>query len=556
MKLEIPIKNQVWTPNYNGKYWGDIVSAFRADLLTERGSVMRGMPALAPHTTNDDTTDMGLPSDIVEFDGYYWTFSTKVLRTNAWSTKFSVDTLTNSPTDLSDADGIVYQDALIVSRPTDLARLTSSTGSWDASWWVTTLGKSALQNVSHPLAVMGSHLFIGDKNNMHDIFGGDTVYLNRYTVPDTENATIEWIETTSDYVYLGIKFTEREHTYMIVEFDPISETSKEIYLEQDARGFILNDTFYLILEDGSIKVRQPTRYRLNPVFNKVAQFPTGGGNNVITLPHRNGWTTYRGKPFFFIKENTLPYNPAGIYILDTDIGAVYHYTGIGCEKTYGFPSLESSTFLYYSSDDNKWFTGVEYYKPGIGYKTGVFSFLAIPGTTLALNSSWIELPRMLSSELDEIWQNVIIGKSALTEDNTIVTIEYKIIDGGPYGEWSGTWQADNKFSYSSTPDNLEVGNAVMIIKGDGAGLIAHITDIDTTASSITIDTSISGASGDMTFWIDTYKKIDSITFQNGYEMRSFPNSPLINPWIQIRLIINQQGISKVLVQHKPNNILE
>lgn len=561
MKTSFPIKNLVWTPNYLGRYWGDIVSAFRIDLWWERGLVL-GKIGMGVQTSELDTADMDkTPSDLVEFDGYYWTFTSKVLKTaNILTTKFAADALTNTPIDLDDADGVVYQNKLIVSRPTDLAMLSSATASWDATWWTVTLGQPALQSVSHPLATMGSaHLFIGDKNNMHDVFGSDTVYLNRYTVPDTENATIEWIETTSDFVYLGVSFSEGEHTYMVVEFDPISEKAKEIYFDQKAMGFVWNDSFYIILEDGSVKMRQPSSYRVNPIFVPVAQFPIDMRWKKVDLPHRNGWDIYRDKPIFFLKNSAYAlYTPAGIYLLDKDIGAVYHWSTVGDDKTYGCPvtndseALKGRGFLYVDKN-NTISVGASVYRTNLAYLRGIFTSSAAPKPN---SFAWAELPRIPTTELDELWQNISVAVSSLSQATNNITIEYKTEDAGTMVFYGGTWTADNKFTYSGSPNNLVVGNAVMILEGDGAGLIAHITDIDTGTTTITIDKSVSGASGDMEYWIDTYKKVESLSLDNGYQLFSFPEQPLTSTWIQVRLLIEQGGFSSVSIKHKPNNSLE
>ncbi len=553
MKTNFPIKNQIWTPSYFGEYWGDFVNAFSINLFSKRGAVLSQI-GLGPHTTKSDTADMDrIPSDMVEFDNYYWTFTSKVMKTDNLVNKFAADTLTNSPTDLNDADGIVYQNKLIVSRPTDLAMLNSASGTWDKTWWTGTLGQSALQNCSHPLATMGSaHLFVGDKNNMHDIFGGDTVYLNRYTIPDTENATIEWIKTTSDFVYLGVEIDDGEHKYMVVEFDPISEKSKEIYLNQKAMGFVWNDSFYLILEDGSIKIRSGS-YALTPIFEKVAQFPVSKDAKVIKLPHRNGVSIYRDKPIFFLKEYAEGlYTPAGIYILDKDVG-VYHWKALGDSHNYGCLAIQGYGVLYVDKDDFI-FAGADvattdYYSVTRGL------FCDAWASSYPQRFSWIELPEIRSSELDDIWQNIAIFVKNYYDTNKI-TIQYKTEYAGDWANWSGTWKSDNSFTYSGSPYNLEVGNSVVILQGYGGGLIAHITDINTSTKTITIDKSVSGASGDMKFWIDTYKKVGTIELENGYEMISFPSQPLISPSIQVRLLIEEGGILSTKIQHKPNNILE
>ena len=559
MKASFPIKNQIWTPNYLGKYWGDIVSAFGIDLFTERGSVITGQ-RVGPHTTVFDTSDMNkTPSDMVEFDGYYWTFTTKVMKTSSLTNKFAKDTLTNTPTDLNDADGVVYQNKLIVSRPTDLAMLSSASGSWNKTWWTGTLGKPALQNCIHPLATMGSaHLFVGDKNNMHDIFGGDTVYLNRYTIPDTKNALIEWIKVTSDFVYLGVKFSDdSKRKYMIVEFDPISEKAKEVYLNQEAMGFVWDDTFYIILEDGSVKVRSGS-YASTPVFEKVAQFPLCRSWRRIKLPHRNGISIYKDKPIFFLRQlSEALYDPAGIYILDKEVG-IYHWGKFGYDKSYGCPLTNTSESLYgrgflYVDKDDVILAGASFEGTNLVYLRGVYSSAWY--SSRPQNFSWIELPEIRSSELEEIWQNVAVFVEDYNQTNE-VTIQYKTKHSGSMIFYGGTWSSDNTFTYSGTPSNLEVGNSVMILKGDGAGLIAHITNINTSSKTITIDKSVSGASGNMQFWIDTYKKVGAVSVKNGYEMVSFPSAPLFSPWIQVRLLIEAGRLSSVFVQHRPNNILE
>ena len=557
MKTNFPIKNQIWTPSYIGEYWGDFVRAFRINLYRDRGNI-RFNYGLGIHTSNQDNSALIYRvSAFIYFDGYYWAFAKKVLKTEDLWNKFEVDTLANSPTDLNDADAVIYQDKLIVSRPTDLAMLTSSSGTWDATWWTGTLGQPALQNCSHPLATMGSaHLFVGDKNNMHDIFGGDTVYLNRYTIPD-ENAEIEWIRTTSDFVYIGVNF-EGKDKYMVVEFDPISEKSKEIFLDQKAMGFVWNDVFYLILEDGSLKVRSGS-YATTPLFEKIAQFPAYyGSKQPFRLPHRNGIAIYRGRPIFLVKETDDKVTGlGGIYVFDKEVG-IYHWDTVGNDKSYGFPILHYAGALYVY-ENNAILASAEVYSTNLNSLKGIFCnwYSEKPE-----KFSWIELPEITTTELDELWQNIAIFGRKLwgTDANPKVTVQYRVKkpDAMPYSG-KGTWNSENSFSYTlytdATANDLAVGNTVMIMEGDGAGLIAHITDVDTENKIITIDKSVSGASGDLYFYLDGYKKVGTVTLENSYKILSFPQ-PLISPWLQVRLIIEQYPITAVSIQHKPNNILE
>ena len=134
---------------------------------------------------------------------------------------------------------------------------------------------------------------------------------------------------------------------------------------------------------------------------------------------------------------------------------------------------------------------------------------------------------------------------------------YKTKSGGILYEISGSWNGSDTIStFLSSIKNLEVGNFVFIVNGQGAGKYSFIKEIKTSTNEIVLEDSI-GGSGSIYFVVDTYKKVNqSITqYSDDYIMLNLPQG-LVSSWIQFRILMKNGSITRIVVQGEPNNTLQ
>jgi hypothetical protein len=120
-------------------------------------------------------------------------------------------------------------------------------------------------------------------------------------------------------------------------------------------------------------------------------------------------------------------------------------------------------------------------------------------------------PKMFSQETTDKFNNFVIKYSPLLKDDKII-IKYRTTDDGVTNiystDWDMTWTSSTTFTSTETGwSNAEVGDEVEILRGAGAGLLAHITDISVVTGTYTITI-------DETFDNYTVNDIGIATFRN------------------------------------------
>lgn len=584
-RISFPARNQIWEPSYLGDYWGDFTNSFNLNFSKSLGKIVPG-GSLAG-TTNQDISSLGritpslplvpyvasqVPTGFVIFKGTIWAVADRVYRESESSYEFEPDSYANSPVLLDDADIIVFRDQnddpiLIVSKSTDLAKLGYNSTSWDANWWTVTLGQPPLNDTVHPLAVLGKHLFIGDGHLLHSVDQGGNVYKRRLIFP--YDAKIKWIKTTPERVFLGVFYSESK--FSVVEYDPLNEKAREFIIDDgECVGFILDDNLHILTEIGNLK------YFNGNGFTYYADFPNKA-SGIRTLPHRNGIAVGREGPLFLVNYLKIPDSLAGIYLYDKKTGAVYHKHsivfnydsllsfGVGVFEKVGalFYSYRAHRF-FYSDYSHNLYAGVELYKTGLNLQSGIYCLYPPPhleGNRKREARGFIVLPKLKSTEIDNLWQNVFC-KYYLSRGKIIIKYQKEIPDyKNKYFKedfYKGTWITSNSFTFEA-PLNIgwQKGDEVYILGGNGAGLSSHITDIDFVNRVITIEDSVNGASGRFLFLVDNYRKLGEITDVNSMNQK-LPFPEIVNSnWIRLKIELRGEvELEEVQIQYQPNTQIE
>jgi hypothetical protein len=559
-KISFPLNNQIWEPNYLGDHWGDFNYSFAINLFFDRSKVFTTKP-FTPYTTNQDISSLiSSPTDFAYFDNYYWTVERRVYKLYKYDFliyKFSIDTDTNSPTNLDDADIEVFGNKLIVSRPRDLAKREAGENVWLADWWTASssdggLEQPQLNDSVHPLATFGKHLFIGDKNLLHSVDMGDNVYRNRLIFP--ENATIKWIKTTATRVFLGVKYDD--DSFEVVEYDPLMENYREWFSDDgEMVGFIWNNNLFVVSKMGNLY-----EWTGNG-FSFFAKFPTESNldsenKNYFLLPHRNGIVVVNNIPHFLIsQEYGVKGHFAGIYICDPEIKQIYHYKALVFDPSasYGTMLFRDVGGLYYDRKYKYILAGVSPYIDDTSARSGIYISYS-PGTVAR---SHIVLPKIKTGAIDNIWKKVLIKYKLGSEEGSKIIVKYQTKEDKnnyPNFRIRGFWESSNKIRvFYDFRDKWKIGDELIILSGYGSGLITRIKDID--YPYITIEESVSGTSGYLYFTVTNFRKMGEITDNSKTEQfLSFPENPLISDWIRLKLELRGEGtaLENIDIYYEPN----
>jgi len=119
--------------------------------------------------------------------------------------------------------------------------------------------------------------------------------------------------------------------------------------------------------------------------------------------------------------------------------------------------------------------------------------------------------KLISQNIKEVWQDIVLKY----EGGSFVVKQRKEPKSPTESEvFNGTWTANNKFTCTdasfdtaTTAGNIKEGDEVIVRKGQGSGLLAHITDIPGTA--VTIDEEMAFTSGTFTFSCERWNKINT-----------------------------------------------
>lgn len=153
---------------------------------------------------------------------------------------------------------------------------------------------------------------------------------------------------------------------------------------------------------------------------------------------------------------------------------------------------------------------------------------SIAMTSLAANVGEMTTQRMSALGTIDTWQKVIVRYRNLTSQDKIV-VKYKVLDrDGLPTSWydDANWYDASSFVYTkqnTSISQVEVGDEVVLVSGDGAGRTAEISEIGTNSGNVTVSLKeeVPGiTAGDTsTFYIDGWKVagvIDSDTNTNDY----------------------------------------
>jgi len=567
-KISLPAQNQIWQPNYLGDYWGDLAFSFQVNPFAERGKLVPSFP-LVPHTTNEDLSELtdGI-SAFCNLEGEHMAACYNKVLTKRTGTggKYGWDNRTNTPYNWADPDLIYFEGRAVIARDNGFISYSGMPSADDFSWYSADGSGGASSKIGFTravgcLAVMGRYLYYGTYDYVNR-YNADMSLAQRNEISLPRGSVITWMKASSSKLFLGVH--RGTNNFYVIVYDPLQSVWAEYRMtEGECVGFVWQDNLFILTNFGEIKQWTGTGFQTIAKFPiKRLDFPN---TPAFTLLHRNGIIVVNDIPLFFVPfgaqineqylnniEQITDY-PAGIYALDPVSLTIYHYASLVPNrdnlKSYGLLDLRDWTFVstgfYRIWAGALWYDGYYLYAGATlwatnnGYQYGIY---VTPNyfNYQRLARGVIATPKIKSPGIDNIWQGVLI-KYKIPTSNGVIIVKYQyeedLANYPPNTYFDGTWQSSNQIQSSAVSSyNWQVGDELIIVRGDGSGLHTRITAIDKQNNKITIEDSFSGASGSIKFFVTNFRLMGKITNTNKREQfLHFPTPPLISDWIRLKL---------------------
>jgi len=595
-KLTIPSENEKkWEVSYVGDYYGHIINNYNIDLFSDQGKIKVGNK-IYPHTTNLDDSDIDIPASfaftpLAVLNNRFFIRDKKVFSSsNPLTTKFSLDTISNSPTIDGVAPDIIqyytsspqgyYEIHFVTAGPINFTEqglksgyiyvLQRNLNNWS---WVSTSGVAGSPFLVHSVPTIikkfgNSVIYIG--NNIYFWSISPTIDDSRVITLNAElklkfdyNEVVDWIQTTDSRVYIGTMPSGNKNNSLsaVYEYDPFSETIRK-YEIQGGRtvGWIYDNILYVLDKTGQI------RYFTGSSFVTYDYFPTYfRGIKIPNLPHRNGIKVVDNNVYFLwdgVNDGTYDF-PAGIWCYEMIQKRLYHMKSLVFDKTYlnsfGFCGSNSASMglggLFYY--DGNFYAGASVKDGSLNTFKGLFSSGKLSNVTVSgSNRGWIITPKFISSEINNIWRNILVKYKLSSGDKIVLKYRTAQIGDDDLTEHQGTWTSSTTFTSSFAPS---IGDEINVKVGMGAGLIAHVTNVSGSGPyTITIDEGLSAiSSGSFYYTVQKWQKIQSpITSTSKLsELLDIPTNE--SEWIQLKVELRDTAkIEELQIGYQPNLTIE
>lgn len=363
---------------------------------------------------------------------------------------------------------------------------------------------------------------------------------------------INWISVTSSAMFIGLcnKLGEDEPS-KVVHFQPYAKRTRIFTIKEGATiGFVQNENCHIIDKMGQIRAFSGT------TFKPYTYFPCYYRDELMeTLPHRNG-IIVRGDIVKIAWKGQYP-DPAGIWVIED--GNLYHKHSLVFNKTVfnslGAIEVDEIGALY---EDTDIYIGASVIDGVEAEIEGVYS--SVETNVASDNRAHFITPKLISQGISEIWQDIVVKYDPETDGD--IKVKYKVEPNkvSETAEYSGTWTSSTTFTCDTATfitavnnDNIEVGDEVIVRKGQGAGLLAHITEISgTTTKTVTIDEGLTAISnGKFTFSVEKWKKVNMTLNNDKFSAKASLKDEKLES-TQLKVEIDKHTLEEIQVSNTTN----
>lgn len=488
---------------------GSVWSTFNAELSQKKGSILANRSKLV--FNSDDDADFGIPMAAAIFDynndlkaeyvvaceggGIFWGGANP-------SDTFTEDTYSLTPI-LSIRDRIdmsVFNSKLYVSDTSNIKSLEKGGTSWTAPVTSLTTGL-------HILRPFADRMYFTEADNKIRSFNtAETVATSgSYTLdvgsnyPDLEITCMEagtnsiWVGTvnqTGDSAYIfewdGVTSDTPDNAYRIDTYGVLACVIKDnlpYFIDVEGRLLGLNGSSFVEID------------RLPIDKNKALYDLTKRTSSTLsdrdTFIRHNGMALIDGNINMLIHAEYVDGThsekfPSGIYEYTPQTG-LYHKNSVSYSNVsgttatdYGQSILDNVGCLMYAnygnsdSDRNgRYLFGASYFTDATSTKTGLF----IDDTKSTTKKSFeLATPLLFASQVSDAWTDLIIRNQPLLNSTDKIIASYRT-DLGVSVEGTITWITPETITTTADLSNIEAGDEMFVLQGNGAGMRARIDTI-------------------------------------------------------------------------------
>lgn len=565
-KFQVPSEEKLWIQPNKGDSFGNLYSTWNMDFDTVLGKArLAARPVIITDSTDD--TDLGIPTAFVRYtegtDRWWALCGTRLFRTvgtnpaSSFTEAVSDDGGSTSPPTTMTAvssDMVVFNKKLYVSDSTGINQLDATV--WDNNWWITTLGKTALQSgIPHPLYVSKKTnlLLIGDGEFIHTVDKNNNVGYKRLIFGPEYQCV--WIRSANDGSWFGLRHKFNGEA-IAVFWDEKAENYNRPYGLKSNYTYacaIKGEIPYVVNDAGQLL------YFTGFSFSEAAVFPvyrqTGKRwQNSFTISrsvHRNGMAVINGEVHILltskinggILSDVIENFPSGIWTFNEKQGLRHKYSLSqykGTEIDYGAFEPPDAGALALTDPDKGLFLAGGTVNTNVSSELSAIYYLDITDTPP--RRGYFITSVFEASAFEDIFKDILLSFKRFKYANDRIVIKYRSVknDNLPiFG--SGTWSSATVFTTSQSLTNAAVGDEVEIIRGRGAGAAAHIQNLSENAGiwTVTLDEAITNVSGTMAFMVRNFKKAAVISTQN-IERQGF-DLDVPGTFLQLKIELRSKG---------------
>lgn len=444
------------------------------------------------------------------------------------------------------------EERLYLTTSKDVKFLGEDNGFW-YSLWRGILQKDPL-NSDYPAILKnlgaGGVLLLANDNKVHTM-----IATANTPVEAAENRLIfdsiyyiNWAVITSSAVFLGLANKQGESLpSQVAYYEPYSERTRIFNIEEGATmGFFVKENCHIIDKSGQI------RYFTGSSFEPYQYFPCyHRGEKLETFPHRNGIISKQGI-IKILWKGQYP-DPAGVWVLEN--GNLYHKHSVVFDKvdlnSYGALEVEKTGALFEEDDI---YLGASLLDENGDEMQGIFSTAQEENVSVESDhQAVLQTAKFFSQGIKESWQDLALKYEPIADGE--ISIKQKkeparITEGSGATAFNGIWTSDTTFTCADAEfaslvasNDIKVGDEVIVRKGQGAGILAHITDI--TGTTVTIDEGLSDiSSGNFTFSVEAWEKITFDAKDTKYSRKASLKDNILE-WKQFKIAIRKHILEEV-----------
>ena len=612
MPINIPPKEtRRWTGPYLGDYYGVLWKTYNVDLDRREGKVMLSRRMERIEDTGSDFTGDAPFTAFTRTDAdstdRYWGLRLRegLAKTDSQATpapadSWDTDGLTSSPTtpvdfaiNGNDSRNDSGKNKLFVTTDSGDIAVLNDTGNsaWTPAWWITKQSQPAMDTtvLFRPISYFPFRkiTLVGGGNLIHTISRtsdtvNDTITNSRLTMPKGLNAHHIFPTNNREWI---LTHNKNGGEAKVVEWDGSSETYNDIHSVYGMAALSGVDYYGtpIILNDKG-KFLEFTGTGFAPMFRNGQEiaFPISEGESLISGKDTSmivavaprGMTVGEdgliyinvdGMPTGSLKSERLT---GGIWCLNPVSGRLYNKTSLGQwndSVDYGQQWVSVAGGIYWvpsSVSFRNILAGGKILTTASTAQTGIW--LQEGETSTTRTKGYLITQFIPAEEIQNKWDSLwIIFKRFMASNSQFIvkargTRSLYLANRRPLNTVI-TFTSSTTFTLTlaAGDDSLSVGDEVEILNGSNSGFLAHITAISgahAAVQTITIDETVTTASGTATARFDRWRKCGIINNNSKYEdvVSVGIDSSYVQFKVEIRGVASEVEISEMVANFSTN----